>query len=345
MDELPENLDKKALYELVIEILDQVFMSGKLPEYVPPEIANDPAFQGLVDRMLALQQFTLALSSGDLESGLKVKGRAAGVLKSLQANLRHLTWQTQRIAAGDLSHRVAFMGDFATAFNAMVENLAENRKTLEERAVQLSEQRRAAVNLMYEAQAAREEVEKVNQELMTRLAEIQQLQVQLQEQAIRDPLTNCYNRRFLNESLEREFSRALRDDYPICIILLDIDHFKHINDTFGHKAGDEVLRGIGKLLLHHNRQSDIVARYGGEEFMVVLTNMPLKTASARAEELRRLIAKRHFKVDENTIMVTASFGLAGFPHHGRIYEEVIEAADRALYTAKNAGRNRVICLQ
>lgn len=344
MNQPPESLDEKALYEAVLEILNQVFQTGVLPDNIPEEIRGNPAFQELVERMLAIQQFSLALASGDLEPTLKFKGRVSGALKTLQANLRHLTWQTQRIAAGDLSHKVAFMGDFATAFNTMVERLAENRKMLEERANELSQQRRAAINLMHEAQAARHEVEKINQELVTRLAEIQELQTQLREQAIRDPLTNCYNRRFLIESIEREFSRALREDYPISIVMLDIDHFKNVNDTFGHKAGDEVLRSIGELLLHHNRQSDIVARYGGEEFIILMPNMPLKTAASRAEELRRLILKRQYKVDENTIMVTASFGIAGFPNHGRVYEEVVEAADKALYSAKNTGRNRVVCL-
>ncbi len=342
MKELPE---EKALYEKFLEIMDQVFSTGVLPDDAPEEIVNHPVFRNLYERILAIQQFTLALASGDLEPALKVKGRVAGALKSLQANLRHLTWQTQRIAAGDLTHRVAFMGDFASAFNTMVERLAENRRMLEERAVELSNQRRAAINLMHEAQAAREEVEKVNRELTARLEEIQRLQAQLREQAIRDPLTNCYNRRFLFESIEREFARALREDYPVSIIMLDIDHFKNINDTFGHKAGDEVLRGIGELMLKHNRQSDIVARYGGEEFIILLPNMPLKTAANRAEELRKLVAKRQHRVDENTIMVTVSLGIAGFPKHGRVYEEVIETADKALYTAKNTGRNRVICME
>jgi diguanylate cyclase (GGDEF)-like protein len=337
--------EEKALYEQLLKIMDQAFLTGVLPDDVPEEIANHPVFENLFERILAIQQFTLALASGDLEPTLKVKGRVAGALKSLQANLRHLTWQTQRIAAGDLTHKVAFMGDFASAFNTMVERLAESRRLLEERAVELSNQRRAAINLMHEAQAAREEVEKVNHELTARLEEIQQLQAQLQELAIRDPLTNCYNRRFLFESIEREFSRALREDYPVSIIMLDIDHFKNINDTFGHKAGDAVLRDTGALMLQHNRQSDIVARYGGEEFIILLPNMPLKTAANRAEDLRKLIAKRQCRVDENTIMVTVSLGIAGFPKHGRVYEEVLEAADKALYTAKNTGRNRVVCME
>jgi diguanylate cyclase (GGDEF)-like protein len=127
--------------------------------------------------------------------------------------------------------------------------------------------------------------------------------------------------------------------------MLDIDHFKNFNVTFGHKAGDGVLRVTGVLMLQHNRQSDIVARYGGEEFIILLPNMPLKTAVNRAEDLRKLIAKHQCRVDENTIMVTVSLGIAGFPKHGRVYEEVIEAADKALYTAKNTGRNRVICME
>jgi diguanylate cyclase (GGDEF)-like protein len=338
MEELPDGLNETPLYRAVLKIIHQVFLTGVLPEELPDEIRQDPDFQNLVDSLLALQQFTLALSSGDLESGLKLKGKSAGALKSLQANLRHLTWQTQRIASGDLTHKVAFMGEFSSAFNTMVERLAESREMLEQ-------QRRAALNLIDEAQAAREEVEKVNRELSARLEEIQLLQVQLQEQAIRDPLTTCYNRRFLIENLEREFSRALREGYPISIIMLDIDHFKNVNDAFGHAAGDEVLRAVGQMMLHYNRQSDIVARYGGEEFILMLPNVPLQTAISRAEELREMILSSQHIVGENTLQVTASMGVAGFPDHGRVYEEVIRAADKALYVAKNSGRNRTICLE
>jgi diguanylate cyclase (GGDEF)-like protein len=345
MEELPDGLNETTRYQAVLKIIHQVFLTGVLPENVPDTVRQDPDFQNLVDSLLTLQQFTLALSSGNLDPALKLKGKSAGALKSLQSNLRHLTWQTQRIASGDLTHKVAFMGEFSTAFNTMVERLAESREMLEQRALELTQQRRAALNLIYEAQAAREEVEKVNRELSARLEEIQLLHVQLQEQAIRDPLTNCYNRRFLIENLEREFSRALREDYPISIIMLDIDHFKNVNDTFGHSAGDEVLRAAGQIMLLYNRQSDIVARYGGEEFILMLPNMPLQTAISRAEELREMILSSQHKVGENTIQVTASMGVAGFPEHGRVYEEVIQAADKALYVAKNSGRNRTICLE
>jgi len=344
MTENPESQNDPALNLAIINILRQVFLTGDVPDNIPEPICSNPDFLELLEYLNSTQQFTLELANGNLEAALKSKGRSAGALKALQANLRHLTWQTQRIAAGDLTHRVAFMGEFASAFNTMVERLAENRYLLEQHAAELAQQHQTAIDLMHEAQEARDELEQVNRKLAVQLDEIQTLQAQLREQVIRDPLTNCYNRRFLIENMEREFSRAQRENYPISLIMFDIDHFKSVNDTFGHKTGDEVLHGIGELSLHLNRHSDIVTRYGGEEFLVTLFNMPLQDAVHRAEALRKRVLEKQYRVGENTIQVTISLGVAGFPQHGESYGEVIEAADKAMYLAKNSGRNRTVCL-
>ena len=165
----------------------------------------------------------------------------------------------------------------------------------------------------------------------------------LRFQSIRDPLTNLFNRRYMEESLDRELRRAARSGRPLGIIMLDIDHFKEINDTRGHDAGDQVLRGIGRFLQSKIRGEDIACRYGGEEFMLILPEASLETTAARArslwEELR--VLEVSFQ-GESLRSPTASYGVAVFPDHGSSRQGVVRAADAALYRAKATGRARVV---
>jgi len=171
--------------------------------------------------------------------------------------------------------------------------------------------------------------------------EVNELQNQLREQAIRDPLTGLYNRLYLNESLERELILAERHGYCVSVVMTDLDHFKAVNDCYGHLAGDVVLRVFAGLMKRHSRSSDINCRYGGEEFFLVLPDMSEEKASERAEQLRAAIAAEPVVFGEAIIPVTASFGVASFPNHGKTGNDLMMAADKALYAAKDAGRNRV----
>jgi diguanylate cyclase (GGDEF)-like protein len=165
----------------------------------------------------------------------------------------------------------------------------------------------------------------------------------LQEQSIRDPLTGLHNRRFLEDSLVRELARAKRKTQPLSIILLDIDHFKRINDTFGHGAGDMVLRRLGLVLQAYVRESDIACRVGGEEFAVLLPEGPLQIATQRAEDIRKAISDLTLKHEDQDLgAVTVSLGVATFPDHGTTADALIRAADQVLYDAKHKGRNRVV---
>jgi diguanylate cyclase (GGDEF)-like protein/PAS domain S-box-containing protein len=169
------------------------------------------------------------------------------------------------------------------------------------------------------------------------------LQEALRHQSIRDALTGIFNRRHLEETLEREIRRAARTDQPVGAIMFDLDHFKTFNDTFGHEAGDTVLRELGTFLARSTRAEDTPCRFGGEEFFMILPGADLEGARSRAERLRAGV--RGLSVTHQGKLlgrITISVGVAGFPAHGQSVNELIAAADAALYEAKNAGRDRVV---
>jgi diguanylate cyclase (GGDEF)-like protein len=186
------------------------------------------------------------------------------------------------------------------------------------------------------------ELNQVNRELETRIEEIQKLQNQLREESIRDPLTGLYNRRYLEDAVEREFARALRDQYPVGIIMVDIDHFKKVNDSFGHISGDVVLQKLANLFLNSFRLEDIICRFGGEEFIIVMPATSAFTAIERVEEFRITLENTVMDILGNPIHITISAGVSVFPDDGRSFEDVIHAADQAMYKAKAAGRNQII---
>jgi diguanylate cyclase (GGDEF)-like protein/PAS domain S-box-containing protein len=169
-----------------------------------------------------------------------------------------------------------------------------------------------------------------------------QMEERIKEQAIRDPLTSLYNRRYLDETLERELSRTRRKSAFVSVIMIDIDHFKRLNDTHGHAAGDEVLRRFAKIVLENVRREDVPCRYGGEEFAVVLPELSLEKAVERAERLRGELGRLALTFDGKRIDgLSASFGVATSPQHGLTGEALLSAADAALYRAKAQGRDRV----
>ncbi|HZQ92470.1 MAG TPA: diguanylate cyclase [Terriglobales bacterium] len=164
----------------------------------------------------------------------------------------------------------------------------------------------------------------------------------LRHQSLRDPLTGLFNRRYLEESLEREVHRAARSGKPLAALMVDVDHFKRFNDAFGHEAGDLMLREIGNLLQTGVRGEDVACRYGGEEFALVLPDAAADEARRRAEQqlerARRLSVRLH---GELLAAITLSIGVAAFPEHRRTPADLLRAADHALYRAKHSGRDRV----
>jgi diguanylate cyclase (GGDEF)-like protein len=165
----------------------------------------------------------------------------------------------------------------------------------------------------------------------------------LRYQSIRDPLTGLFNRRYLEETFARELSRAARADTLVGVVVFDIDHFKRFNDTYGHEAGDLVLKELGLLLKKHCRGDDIACRYGGEEFVLLLPGITYEAARLRAEALREAV--KHLKLslrDQPLGQVSLSLGVAVYPANGQTAESLIRVADEALYRAKKEGRDRVV---
>jgi diguanylate cyclase (GGDEF)-like protein len=172
---------------------------------------------------------------------------------------------------------------------------------------------------------------------------VRQRTEELLQQAIRDPLTSLFNRRYLDETLPREIHRALREEQPLAVVMIDLDHFKRFNDQWGHEAGDIVLLGVAEALLDGLRASDIACRYGGEELLVVMPGADageaVRRISAIAAQARAVGARVMGREIE---AITFSAGVAIVPDNGDSAEVVVRAADRALYMAKETGRDRIV---
>jgi diguanylate cyclase (GGDEF)-like protein len=180
-------------------------------------------------------------------------------------------------------------------------------------------------------------------ELAMRNREAALLREKLREQAMRDQLTGLYNRHYVEEWFGLELRRAQRHGRPIAAIVLDIDDFKRFNDSFGHEAGDLVLRELAGVLRRFARASDVASRYGGEEFLVLLPECPFEAALRKAEQLREEVARLELRYDDRPLgPVTVSLGVAAFPDHAKESAELLRCADEALYLAKQTGRNRVV---
>ncbi len=167
-------------------------------------------------------------------------------------------------------------------------------------------------------------------------------QAALAELATHDGLTGLYNHRTFYALLADELARAQRFSRPLSLLMLDIDHFKRVNDTHGHLAGDAVLKALGKLLHREVRGIDRVCRYGGEEITVILPETDIDAAAHVAERLRAAVEAQPFDANSEPIRLTVSIGVASFPAHADSAETLVAAADAALYAAKRGGRNLVV---
>lgn len=208
------------------------------------------------------------------------------------------------------------------------EDISE-RKRSEERILQLNAELESRVR------DRTAELEETVADLQQALADAEGLRRELREQAIRDPLTGLFNRRFLEETLDREVARASRGKTPLSVVMLDLDKFKMLNDTFGHTAGDMVLREVGHMLRENVRASDVPCRYGGDEFIVVMPDTALENSARKGQQLLDMFRRKPSPLE-------CSLGAVTFPAHGTTGAELIRAADATLYRAKQSGGGRVV---
>lgn len=179
-------------------------------------------------------------------------------------------------------------------------------------------------------------------QLREQFEEIRSLQAQLHEQALRDPLTGLFNRRQIDTALPSALQRCRDQGASLSVLLIDIDHFKGINDAHGHAAGDTVLQALAQLLLRHVRPQDLACRLGGEEFLLMLDGTPVAAATERAQELRQAFEALRVRCEDGELSATLSCGVASFPQHADQPKALLACADQALYAAKGQGRNRVV---
>ena len=195
-------------------------------------------------------------------------------------------------------------------------------------------------------QRDRLEIQRANAELTRQLEANQTLRDQLEEQATKDGLTQLFNRRYLETFLPAEFDKARRSQQPLSVLLLDIDYFKQINDTYGHLAGDFALRSFAQIIQQRIRKTDVACRYGGEEFVVALPNTSIEEACKKADDIRRAFKTTLLAFEGNSFNATISIGVGAVPDPSGIYtlthpDHLLQQVDKALYQAKRNGRDRI----
>jgi diguanylate cyclase (GGDEF)-like protein len=300
---------------------------------VPPldeELQAIPALKTIHRELAAIREIVYDFSSGDLSSPINIRGYISGCLKALQSRFQHLIWQVQMVEQGDFSQKVQFLGEFSVAFNHMTSRLDATLRGLKEKENSLTT---LTENLRREVERRTSAVEA-----------LQRSESQFKYLASHDPLTGAMNRRSFMERAVMELESAILLNISCGVVMMDIDHFKDFNDTYGHLAGDEALRHVVKTISSLLRKNDFLGRYGGEEFIFFFTNADKKTGINIAERIRETLGKTPVTLENGPVTITASFGvaMAVVAEIGDHYIELlINHADSALYEAKNTGRNRV----
>jgi diguanylate cyclase (GGDEF)-like protein len=317
-------MDKTIAY---LEHIRKLLHDKKTPE-LEGEFTDDPLLMQIHDELVAIRNIALSFSQGDFSSDISTRGIIPGCFKALEAHMRHLIWQVQMVEKGDFNQEIRFMGDFSDAFNSMM-----RRFHLSLTKLQKNEESLIDIN-----NNLRKEVE--------RMDALKESEARFKFLASHDPLTGILNRRSFIEMAELMLIDAAQRDILCCLAMMDIDHFKNFNDTYGHPAGDEALRHVAKTIEEGLRKNDFVGRYGGEEFMLFFFDSNEETGMNVLERLRKSLCETPVLLGTESVIVKASFGLAGYTSEDieekRNVQHLIEDADIALYAAKMTGRNRVV---
>ncbi len=314
----------------------QALMSTPRRQEPPEELRRVEGFETLYEELSLIKEALKCYANGSFNEKLPLRGTTAGYIKAIEANILHLAWTCRSVAEGDLSLSVDFMGDLSESFNLMIFSLAEKDsriKAKQAKLLELTEELRQEI-------AEKEEIEKA-----LRISE-----AKYREMALRDPLTGLYNRGYFFETASREIEKLRRDSGSLCLLMMDIDHFKKFNDTYGHLCGDEVIKLVAKCVTDTLRKSDLLARYGGEEFSVLLGNTRFEDGLSIAERIRLNISAQPNPACSASSPVTVSVGLrclSGSEIDSErsahdILVDSIDRADAALYEAKKRGRNCVV---
>jgi diguanylate cyclase (GGDEF)-like protein len=278
-----------------INLVYTMLSSVKIPDatIIDPDLEENPNFRKLWAFLEDLRTLSHALSKGDLQKFAYSKGFVLSNLKALQANLRHITWQTKQISKGDFSQKIEFLGEFSDSFNEMSSKLEESTKSL--------------------------------------------LHI-----AGTDFLTQLPNRRSAIRFLERTHALFKRHDRPYSVVMLDVDHFKSVNDVYGHNAGDRTLQIMSASVKDMFRETDMFARFGGEEFIAVLPETDVYGAVTLSEKIRAALENTPIELDDGTTLYkTVSVGAGESDARDCDYSKVINRSDEALYRAKSGGRNMI----
>ena len=322
--------DAHASLDKVLRLLSACLTQRTIPP-LPPELERHKDLIAIVQHITQMREALAGLSHGDFHMPVAMHGYTGGLLKEIQGNVRHMLWMISQVAAGNLFHHVDCMGDFADSFNSMTRSLQEAQDALER-------QKDLYANLADELRVEVAAKNKAQQELKDALERQRAL-------ASTDSLTGIANRRFFLRSAHREWKRCRRSNTPFCLSMLDVDHFKDINDMHGHQVGDMVLCHVAAIIVRKLREYDIIGRYGGDEFIILFPDTHLHDAANTLERLHNAIKTDDF-AGCGGIPCTISAGLAAISPRQEhwILEDLIAKADKALYMSKAHGRNHVTVL-
>lgn len=310
--------------------IKKLLLSGRTPP-LTPSLEKIPDVKEIHEYLVAMRRFLGDFSRGEFNASIELRGTLAGLIKALQASMRHLIWQMELVQKGNLDQRIDFMGEFSSVFNGMVKQLDDAVTSL----------RTKEAELLAITSELRLEVEKRG----AALSALKKSEENFRFLAEHDPLTGLLNRRSFFAHADVELSRATLMDSYSCIALMDVDHFKKFNDQYGHTSGDVALKQIASLGRETLRANDTMGRFGGEEFIFLFSKSTIEQGRLAAERVRAIVADTPVELpDDLTVGVTVSFGVAainpGSDVDG-ILKSAIERADYALYRAKELGRNRV----